>query len=90
VLDETIELQIKAVELEAGDVKVPKPTAVSLGINLLYSGSGRHVFSNVDPIYEKHGRNYWNYLTLRGMEVYEKVYDTAKDPSTGLVHCEQP
>jgi hypothetical protein len=48
------------------------------------------VFSNVDPIYKKPGKNYWNYLTLRAMEVYEKVYDAAKDPNTGLVHCEQP
>jgi hypothetical protein len=90
VLEKTIELQDKAVELEAGEVNAPSPTIVSLGVNLLYRGSGRHVFSNVDPIYKKPGKNYWNYLTLTAMEVYEKVYDTAKDPNTGLVHCEQP
>lgn len=33
-------------------------------------------------------KSYWNNLTVEAMIVYEKVYDIARDPHTGLVHCE--
>jgi len=48
-----------------------------------------YAFYNLEAISENPSvKSYWNYLTVTAMIQYEKVYDMAKDPHTGLVHCE--
>jgi hypothetical protein len=68
-----VELQVKTVELESEEVIVPSLTVMLLGVNLPYRGNRTHAFSNVDPIYKRSGKHYWEYLKLRAMEVYGKV-----------------
>ncbi len=64
---------------------VPSPR---VGTGLTCEGRA-DIFYSLEPISKQPSiKSYWSNLTVEAMIVYEKVYDIARDPHTGWVHCE--